>query len=225
MPGHAQAMIDALRARDVAAAETILRDHPAVASHRGRKGESLAIAALFAGAEDLARRLAAVPALREAAALGDLPRLRELLEGADAATLDARGNDGWTALHLAAFFGRADAVAALLAAGADARAVSANATANTPLHAALAGRAGLEIVDALLARGADAGAVAGAGVTPLHLAATRGDAALVKRLLARGADPRAAMTTGRTPADIAGDRGHMELSIALRRARRRKPPE
>ncbi|MCE5247709.1 MAG: ankyrin repeat domain-containing protein [Candidatus Polarisedimenticolia bacterium] len=225
MPGHAQAMIDALRARDVAAAETILRDHPAVATHRGHKGESLAIVALFAGAEELARRLAAAPDLREAAALGDMPRLTKLLAEADAETIEARGSDGWTALHLAAFFGRAEAVLALLEAGADPRAVSANATANTPLHAALAGRAGLQIVDALLARGADAGAVAGAGVTPLHLAAKRGDAALVKRLLARGADPRAAMTTGRTPADVAGDRGFMDLSIYLRRARRRKPAE
>ena len=225
MPGHAQAMIEALRARDVAAAETILRDHPAVAARRGGKGESLAIAALFAGAEDLARRLAHAPDLREAAALGDLPRLKELIAEADAATIDARGADGWTALHLAAFFGRAEAVAALLEAGADARAVSANATANTPLHAALAGCAGLDIVDALLARGADAGAAAGAGVTPLHLAAKRGDAAIAKRLLARGADPHAALPTGRTPADVAGDRGHMDLSISLRRARRRKPPE
>src|SRR6187200_1553127 len=46
----------------------------------------------------------------EAAAMGDVERLK----GAD---LSVRGGDGFTPLHLAAFFGGADAVRALLATG------------------------------------------------------------------------------------------------------------
>src|SRR4051794_38245810 len=48
----------------------------------------------------------------EAAALGDVERLR----GAD---LSVRGGDGFTPLHLAAFFGGVEAVRAILATGAD----------------------------------------------------------------------------------------------------------
>src|SRR3954454_13850385 len=49
----------------------------------------------------------------EAAALGDVVALH----GAD---LSVRGGDGFTPLHLAAFFGGVDAVRAILAAGVDA---------------------------------------------------------------------------------------------------------
>ena len=48
--------------------------------------------------------------------------------------------DGWTPLHLAAFFGRLEAAHALIELGANVHAVSRNAMSNTPLHAATAGR-------------------------------------------------------------------------------------
>ena len=100
------------------------------------------------------------------------------------------------------------AVALLLALGADPRARSRNALANTPLHAGLAGRAGLEIADALLAAGAEVNAAAGGGFTPLHLAASRGELTLVTRLLLRGAETSARTAEGRTPVDLARTGGH-----------------
>ena len=149
-----------------------------------------------------------VPAtVHEAAAAGDVARLARLL-AADGAAPSAHGADGWTPLHLAAHFGRADAVRLLLERGADPRAISANAMANTPLHAALAGAGDPAVVELLLGSGADGAARGGAGGTPLHLAASRGTAALAHRLLAAGADPAARSDDGRDAAAIARERGH-----------------
>lgn len=92
-----------------------------------------------APAASLGARAAAQPtdsasALRQSAALGDLPRLRALI--AEQPEIDARDSSGRSALMLAVLFGQADAVNALLASGADANAADANGT--TPLQAALA---------------------------------------------------------------------------------------
>ncbi|MEM9301905.1 MAG: ankyrin repeat domain-containing protein [Pseudomonadota bacterium] len=125
-----------------------------------------------------------------------------------------RSGDGWSLLHLAAFAGRVDVIRHLAGAGADIAAVSANPMANEPLHAALAGACAPEAVGALLAAGADANAVAGAGITPLHLAASRGSDAAVDVLLAAGARV-AAMEDGRTPADLATERGFPALGQRL----------
>jgi ankyrin repeat protein len=130
---------------------------------------------------------------------------------------DARDDDadGWTPLHLAAFHGRAEEVTTLLAQGADPLARSRNAMANTPLHAALAGAEHDRVVRALLARGASAALAAASGVTPLHLAAARGNRALAELLLAHGADPRAAMDDGAQPHEIAASRGHADVAAWL----------
>jgi ankyrin repeat protein len=131
------------------------------------------------------------------------------------AGVDTHDQDGWTPLHLAAFHGAADEVAALLATGASPHALSRNALANTPLHAAIAGAGDDRVVRALLAGGAAAGIRAALGVTPLHLAAARGNRALCELLLAHGADPAAAMEDGKRAADIAAERGHAAVAAWL----------
>ncbi|MCL6639819.1 MAG: ankyrin repeat domain-containing protein [Candidatus Rokubacteria bacterium] len=177
---------------------------------------SAILTAIYAGDTDrLAALLAARPELDvfEAAAVGDAARLRRLLR-ADPALVRARSADGWTALHLAAYFGHGDAVERLLAAGADPRALSSNRLRNTPLHAALAGRGNVRIVAALLARGADVNALAAGGFRPLHLAAARGDLTIIEMLLVRGADARARTEDGSTARVVAEE--HNQASAARR---------
>jgi uncharacterized protein len=176
------------------------------------------LAAVYRGKNDeLATLLAAQPTLTlfEAAALGDATRVREIAR-AEPASLTGRSPDGWPALHLAAHFGHGDAVDALLAAGADVRALSDNHEANTALHALLAGRRSVRIVSALLARGADVNARGGGGYTPLHIAAFEGDATLIDTLLAHGAAAEARADDGKTALAIAEERGHAQAARRLR---------
>ena len=83
--------------------------------------------------------------------------------------LNAYAYDGWTPLHLAAFFGHLEAAKLLLDSGADVYAVSRNSLQNTPLHAAAAGKHE-DVALVLLARGADPSAVDAGGYTPLKIA-------------------------------------------------------
>lgn len=151
----------------------------------------------------------------EAAAVGDAPRLREIIRDEPRAAAGYTP-DGWTPLHLAAFFGRADAVDVLLAASADVRAVSRNHEENMPLHAALAGRGVGRISTTLLAHGADVRATDAGGHTALHHAAFRDDVGLVNTVLAYGADPTARNRDGKTALTIAEERGHAAVARRLR---------
>jgi len=172
--------------------------------------DSLVVAELVACVE---------PDIFEASALGDLDLVNSLL-ATQAGVMQARSGDGWTALHLAAFFGNGAVVARLLEAGASTAEQSRNKEANFPLHAAIAGAASESVVDAILAAGADVDAEASGGVRPLHLAASRGSRSLVEALIARGADPEAVTADGRTPAAIAAERGFPELQELLQRSSR-----
>lgn len=195
----------------------LLGEQPALAGARDADGVSLALQARYRGRLDAVDAvLAAGPPIDvfDAAGLGRTERLRALLDE-DPSLATAVSGDGFTALHLAAFFGHADAARLLLDAGADPAAVAANPMAVQPLHSAVAGRHG-DVAEMLLERGAPAGARQHGGFTPLHAAAQHGDDRLVDRLLAAGADPSAATDDGRTAADVAEAAGHPGVAARLR---------
>jgi len=192
--------------------------HPASARARGPDGVSALLHALYRGRRDIAEFLDAAGAERDvfnAAGLGRTDRLREIL-GADTGGAKAWSADGWTALHLASFFGHEGAVRVLLERGADVRAVSRNAQANHPLHAACAARR-TEVALLLLASGADATFPA-AGVAPLHIAAANGMREVVAALLSGGADVTARDPSGKTARDHAREHGHDAVEALLAEA-------
>jgi ankyrin repeat protein len=140
----------------------------------------------------------------DAAATGRLDVLREQL-AADPDALAARTPEGFTALHLAAFFGGGEAVRVLLAAGAAPDADADNPAHVRPLHSAAAA-GDHDAVRALLAAGADPNVRQEGGYTPLLQAAHADDPEMAALLLDHGADRTLAADDGRDPAAMAGDR-------------------
>ena len=210
----------AIDAGDAGAVTELIDADPGVALARDRDGVSATMHALYRGRGDLAEVVAAgLPELDvfEAAALGRADRVRALL-GGDPALAQAVSPDGFTALHYPAFFGRGDAVEvsrALLAAGADVNARSANEFSVLPLHSAVAGGHGA-VAALLIEAGADVNARQRHGWTPLHGAAQNGAVETVDRLLAAGADPTARNDDGVSAADLAAEARHADLAAHLR---------
>jgi ankyrin repeat protein len=124
--------------------------------------------------------------------------------------LQAHSTDGWTPLHLAAFFGWAELANALLDRGADVNCRSTNSMKNTPLHAATAG-GGAPLVDLLLKRGANPNATQEGGWTALHAAAQSGNRAIAETLVANGADVNQRADNNQSPLDMALLKGHQDL--------------
>src|SRR6188768_1058682 len=113
-----------------------------------RAGDAARVDALVAADPTLA--------IFAASMLGDTARLESLLT-ANRSLVSAVSSDGWTPLHLAAFFGNIEAARLLLNKGAAVKTRSTNAMKNLPLHAAAAGRH-TEIVKLLLEFGTPASA-------------------------------------------------------------------
>ncbi len=183
---------------------------------RHASGHGVARLAADCGQRDLGTHLIAAGAPVNAFDLAALGQRHQVQAAVDAQPLllSELSHDGWTLLHLAAFAGSDRLVKWLLSQGAEPSRVSANAMANLPLHAALAGAADLDCVGRLAAV-SDINFSAGAGVTALHLAASRNDASAVALLREFGA-VAVAMEDGQTPADLADSRGFSELAKALR---------
>jgi ankyrin repeat protein len=191
---------------------------PALVSWRDSQGVSALMWSIYAG-QTMARdfllaelsRQAILLDVFEASATGNLARLSELLDS-EPSVSHARSGDGWTPLHLAAAFGNPACVAALLRGGADVTAISFNAQANQPLHAALALGCDSATVRLLLDHGADPNATQAGGFTPLFSAAAANRRDLAELLLGRGADAQHRCDVGKRAADFARDRGHSELA-------------
>jgi uncharacterized protein len=165
---------------------------------RDELGLSPAMHALYRGETAEAETLLPdEPNVFEAAAFGRDKRLVELLES-DPGLARTFSGDGFTALHLAAFFGHVEALQLLLDAAADPNAVGTSEQIGPvqPLHSAAAtGR--LKCARLLLEHGADVNARQGGGFTALHAAAASRDAELARLLLAAGADTTAKTDDGR----------------------------
>jgi ankyrin repeat protein len=210
------ALLAAIKSGDAGRVRTLLDSHPDLVASPGHDGDTPLLLATYYHADKIVRILlerGAPVSLFEAASIGDVQRVRQLLD--DQPELIASfSHDGWSPLHLAAHFGHLTVVDLLLARGAEVDARSKNALTNTSLHAALAGghRA---TAQRLVEHQADVNAVEAGGYTPLHQAAELGDAEMVRLLLDRGALAAAKADDGRTARDLALVKGHSQLAEEL----------
>src|SRR5215475_5913169 len=135
------AFIDAIKAGEFDRVKAMVSAEPALMDARSRTGDSAILTAVYHRQKEIVNLLVARGAsltIFEAAAAGELERVERSIEREPASVRDYSA-DGWTPLHLAAFFGHARVIELLLAHDADVAAVSRNTNGNTPLHAALAG--------------------------------------------------------------------------------------
>src|SRR5688572_28163016 len=124
--GDPAALFDAIKAGEFERVKAMLTATPALIAARARTGESAILTAVYHRQKEIANLLVARGAalsIFEACAAGEIERAERLL-AEDTARVNAWSHDGWTPLHLAAFFGHAKLVELLLSGGADARAVS-----------------------------------------------------------------------------------------------------
>jgi len=214
----AATVIEAIKAGDTAKARMILRENPALGTERLPSGETALMTALYRGHRDLARGIGASAKNLDvfaAAAMGGIEPLRAAVA---AGHVNDFAYDGWTPLHLAAFFGQPDAAAQLVEAGAALDAISRNSMRNTPLHAATAG-GHTDIALLLIDRGANVTLGDAGRHTPLHIAAENGLADVVRALLNRGADPFAVDSQDMTPLARAAARNRNEIIDLLNERR------
>ena len=205
-------IIEAIKGDDETRVKTILASDPESARARDETGLSAVLTARYCGKESiLADLLAAVPELDvfEAAAVGDAERVSALV-GKDRRLARGWSVDGFTPLHLGAFFRHPEVVDVVLENGAEVDVPSKNPMRVTPLHSAAASRA-TAIAAKLVERGAEVNARQEGGFVPLHAAAQNGDVELARLLLSQGADPALATDDGRTAADFAREARHEEI--------------
>lgn len=210
------AFFQAIERGDREQVEHALEARPALASARNESGVSATLYSLYYREPAIAELLAnsgAEVTVFEAAALGRVERLRELLT-ADPAQANATSADGFSPLGLAAFFGQCDAARSLLDAGADPNRASQNSMRVAPLHSAVAAER-LDIAALLLERGANVNAVQADDFSPLHEAAQNGQVDMIELLLQHGADRAARKSDGQTALDVAQAHGKTEAATLL----------
>lgn len=204
---------------DVDRVHALLEAEPALADARDHDGVSALMRARYRLDPDMVEAIRARAAdldVFEAATFGDLARLDVLLEEHPAAAR-SRSADGFTPLHLAAFFGQTDAVRLLLARGAEPDVRGQGWMTGTALSAAAAG-GHTAIVLLLLEVGVDPNVQQAQGFTPLHAAAQNADLEAVRALLDAGADPAIVTEEGVTAAELAEQAGDLVTVETLRDA-------
>jgi ankyrin repeat protein len=212
-------IFEAIKERDSAKVQEVLRDRPDSINQVSPEGNRPVLFALYSGQLELAmslRKQMDSINLWEAAALGEVESLHQAVEKGQA--INDLAPDGFTALGLAAFFGRIEALAWLLANSADPNISADNQMKVRPIHSAAAHRdaeVSLQMVKALIEVGAEVNVAQHGGWTPLHQAADHGHHEQVQLLLDAGADPGLKSMDGRVPADMAREKSFNQLAELL----------
>jgi uncharacterized protein len=220
--GKAMEMLEAVTTGNTERARELLQSDPTLANAKSPTGDSAFLLSVYYGRKEISELLLAHGAQLnpfEAAAAGRAEPVRASLRK-DPSLIRAYSHDGFTLLHLAAFFGHRELAELLLAEGANINAVSKNQTFArnvTPLHSALASRR-TAVATLLIEKGADVNVRDAEGNTPLHSAAFHGDVPLVQLLLAKGAEVNGSNSVGSTPLALANQNKQQETVNLLRQS-------
>ncbi len=115
-------------------------------------------------------------------------------------------SDGFTALGLAAYFGKEEVARYLVLKGANVNLPSNNGFNVYPLHSAIAENH-ISISKMIIENNADVNVTQMSGVTPLHSAAKNGSIEIIILLLEKGALVNVRMEGGKLPSDLAKEKG------------------
>jgi len=211
-----QPLFEAIRSGDLDRVKSLLAADPSLASAKNTSGVSALLSSAYTGKHEIRDvLLAGGPALElhDAAAVGDLSRVRELIEK-ESAPADAFSPDGFPVVALAAVFGHLGIVRYLASCGANIHTVASNGTGYTALTGAVAsGHA--SIVQWLLEQGMDPNYRYASGYSPLLTAAANGHLEIVNLLLVHGADPNAVTDDRKSATALAAERNHPEVVARL----------
>ncbi|UZN06633.1 ankyrin repeat domain-containing protein [Leptospira santarosai] len=192
----------------------LLKRDPSLFQSLTEEGITPVLFSLYYGKLDISKEIYEISPDRnlfEAAALGDPEETKRLLSGSSD-TINSLSHDGWSALHLASYFGHLEIVRLLISSGADLGITSKSKLSygNTALHSAVA-TGKKDVVELLLETGANANALQNpGGIIPLHIAASRsGSGDIIRSLLKKGADRSFLSSEGQTPYAIALEKGNV----------------
>jgi ankyrin repeat protein len=211
-----QLFFDAIRSGDAGAVKALLDQDATLLSAKNQQSQGPVLFAIYNRQNeirDLLLSRGAVLELHEAAASGDLPRVKELVER-EPALAKSYSPDGFPVLALAAVFGHLEVAKYLHAKGGDLNAVATNGSGYTALTGAVAS-GHTDIVKWLLENRASANYSYANGYTPLLTAAANGHLEILKALLSHGADLHAKTTDGKNALAYAEERGHKEVAAYL----------
>jgi len=197
---------NAIKKGDDAKVGEMLDENSDLANARDQQGLSPVTIATYYNRSGIADALILRGAeldVHEASMTGKLQVVRNLL-ASHRYKVDSLSRDGFSALHLASFFGHREIVQYLLTNGADVNVLANNATKVRPLHSAVAHNH-FEISKALIDHGADVNARQQGGFTPLHEAAFGGSVDVAALLLEHGADTDARTDSGKTPLELTAE--------------------
>ncbi|MFK4289479.1 ankyrin repeat domain-containing protein [Bacillus sp. RC250] len=147
--------------------------------------------------------------ISQAVISGEKEKVVEIIN-TDPSFVNSFSEDGWTPLHLAAYFGQKEIASFLLEHGTNIHIRAKNENENTPLQAAIANKQ-IELVSFLIEKGSDVNAVQSGGWTGLHEAALLGNEDIITLLLEHGANKTTKKNAGKTAFDIAVEKGHEHL--------------
>jgi ankyrin repeat protein len=197
-------IFEAIQKRDLARVAQLVTENPAVARERNPAGVSAIMQARYYGQQsiiDLLRAHAGDLDVFEASALGDMAQLKKLLK-ANPELTRSYSPDGFTPLHLAAYFGQLESAGELLRQGADPVALANNGTKLAVINSAAASGS-TQMVKLILHAGANPNVQQEGGYTALHSAAHRNNVEMICALLDAGADISIRTKDGKTAAEMA----------------------
>jgi len=207
----------AARSGNLAEVSRLAEQDPTLLRAKDERGASALLTACYSGQKEVRDfLLSKTPQveLHEAAAAGQLSRVKELVE-ADPAAAKGYSPDGFPIMALAAVFGHEAVARYLLGKGADVNLAATNGSGYTALTGAVTnGHTSLSTW--LAENGANVNYRYANGFSPLLAAAANGHLEIVRMLLERGADLHARAGDGRNALAFAEDRKHSEVADYLR---------